>query len=49
MAASGHKRMSVFKRYNTIDEIELKTLIHGQMDTYMDTMSETEEKLRVDG
>jgi integrase len=36
MAMSGHKTMSVFKRYNTIDEGDLRQAM-SQMDTYMDT------------
>jgi integrase len=37
MAASGHKTMEVFKRYNTVTEEELMQLVEGPMDTYMDT------------
>jgi integrase len=40
MAATGHKTMSVFKRYNTVSKEELKALVQGKiggMDTYMDT------------
>ncbi len=37
MGASGHKTMEVFKRYNTVTEEELKRLVSGDMDTYMDT------------
>ncbi len=37
MAASGHRTMNVFKRYNTVTQDELKKLISGTMDTYMDT------------
>jgi integrase len=29
MAASGHKTMSVFKRYNTVSKKELQTLVNG--------------------
>ena len=40
MAASGHKTMTVFKRYNTVSREELKTLVgrnSGPVDTNMDT------------
>jgi integrase len=36
MAISGHKTMTVFKRYHTIDASDLRQAI-SQMDTYMDT------------
>ena len=36
MKITGHKTMEVFKRYNTIDEQDLKAA-QRQMDTYMDT------------
>jgi len=37
MAASGHKTMEVFKRYNTVTEEELRYLVDGNVDTYVDT------------
>jgi hypothetical protein len=37
MAASGHRTMEVFKRYNTVSEEELMKLVEAPMDTYMDT------------
>jgi len=36
MAVTGHKTMTVFKRYNTIDEADLRQAM-SQMDTYIDT------------
>jgi integrase len=37
MAITGHKTMTVFKRYNTIDRDDLQQAMR-QLDTYMDTM-----------
>ena len=31
MAATGHKTMTVFKRYNTVSKDELKTLVQGKI------------------
>jgi integrase len=31
MAASGHKTMQVFKRYNRVSETELKILVQGKI------------------
>jgi integrase len=48
MAATGHKTMSVFKRYNTVSRDELKALVGGKMDTmdtYMDTYPESAIKM----
>ena len=39
MAMTGHKTMAVFKRYNTVDEADLRQAMR-QMDTYMDTSPE---------
>jgi integrase len=36
MAMTGHKTIAVFKRYNTVDEADLRQAMR-QMDTYMDT------------
>jgi integrase len=40
MAITGHKTMAVFKRYNTVDEADLRQAM-SQMDTYMDTSLHT--------
>jgi integrase len=40
MAASGHKTMEVFKRYNSVSKKELKKLVEGKvqpLDSNMDT------------
>jgi hypothetical protein len=42
MAASGHRTMEVFKRYNTVSEEELMKLVESPMDTYMDTKQKKE-------
>ena len=42
MAITGHKTMSVFKRYHTIDHEDLQQAI-GQLDTYMDTNADVTE------
>jgi integrase len=41
MAITGHKTMAVFKRYNMVDEVDLRQAI-SQIDTYMDASSETD-------
>jgi integrase len=46
MAISGHKTMSVFKRYHTIDEGDLRQAM-SQMDTYMDTSARDHASLPV--
>ena len=43
MAATGHKTMSVFKRYNTVSREELRALVGVKMDT-MDTNMDTYPK-----
>jgi integrase len=48
MAATGHKTMSVFKRYNTVSREELKALVNGKMevmDTNMDTYLKSTTKI----
>lgn len=40
MAASGHKTMAVFKRYNTVSEDELRELVTPPIATNMDTKQE---------
>jgi integrase len=40
MAATGHKTMSVFKRYNTVSKEELKTLVQGNLESN-DTNNDT--------
>lgn len=42
MAASGHRTLEVFKRYNTVTEDELMRLVREPMDTYMDTKQKKE-------
>jgi integrase len=47
MAATGHKTMSVFKRYNTVSRDELIALVGGNVDTMgtnMDTYPKTAPK-----
>jgi integrase len=47
MAATGHKTMSVFKRYNTVSRDELKALVGenpGANDTYNDTYQKSAKK-----
>ena len=49
MAATGHKTMSVFKRYNTVSRDELKALVGenpGANDTYNDTHQKSATKKR---
>ena len=37
MKVTGHKDVSMYLRYNTVTEEELKTLTTGRMDTNVDT------------
>jgi integrase len=45
MAITGHRTMSVFKRYNTVDEADLRQAML-QMDTYMDTSAKIDTASR---
>jgi integrase len=40
MAMTGHQTIAVFKRYNLVDEQDLRAAMN-QMDTYMDTSTQT--------
>jgi hypothetical protein len=46
MKITGHKTMAVFKRYNTVDENDLREAAR-RMDTYMDTTRQSDREQRM--